>query len=250
MPSAGQVYDVCGDLYLDAIEKKVLLEAIEKYIGPPSAGKHWYSWKDELGTKHKGAAISDLEKARRDPVAWGVSNKCVPGRMRPSRPVRRAQESPPGPGGLSTSAVPAVLGTPEAEGAAADGAATGGDMGTHKDEDMVVHESALDGRDLHDLDEATLLKKCKELEQQVQQARAKKAKEQEDVKAAKKKAKEQAKAAEWGKKSNPLDESSAGKSNKRGTKRKAAEKPNGEEVVEKPNEEEVADEPNGNEQVS
>ena len=46
MPSAGQVYDVCGDLYLDAIEKKVLLEAIEKYIGPPSAGKHWYSWKD------------------------------------------------------------------------------------------------------------------------------------------------------------------------------------------------------------
>jgi hypothetical protein len=159
MPSAGQVYDVCGDLYLDAIEKKVLLEAIEKYIGPPSAGKHWYSWKDELGTKHKGAAISDLEKARRDPVAWGVSNKCVPGRMRPSRPVRRAQESPPGPGGLSTSAVPEVLGTPEAEGAAADEAATGGDMGTHKDEDMVVHESALDGRDLHDLDEATLLKK-------------------------------------------------------------------------------------------
>jgi len=38
--------------------------------------------------KHKGMAISDLEKARRDPGAYGCHGTAVEGQMRPARPVR------------------------------------------------------------------------------------------------------------------------------------------------------------------
>lgn len=252
MPSAAQVYDVCGDLYPDSDERAVILSAIEKYIGRPSAGKHWNTWKDEGGKKHKGSAISDLEKARRDPAAWGVSAKCVPGRMRPSRPVRRAQE----PASLTPLLVPAAL----AVGAAPAGAVQHSAMADPAIEPAIA---AAPARSPHAMDTgpeaepigeaiaavpsgdgafddlqdgATLLKRCEELEQEVERARLSKAKQQADIKAAKKQAKDAAKnqAKEPTKKpdatakkapdgAKPLHESSAGKSNTK--KRKAEDEP-------------------------
>ena len=60
------ILEVCGDLYPDATERAVILGAIEDFCGPPSSGSalHWDMWRD-LATKkrHKGTAVSDLEKA-------------------------------------------------------------------------------------------------------------------------------------------------------------------------------------------
>ena len=253
VPSAAQVFDVCGDLYPDSVERGVILPAIEKYIGPPSAGKHWYSWKDEGAKKHKGSAISDLEKARRDPTAWGVSAKCVPGRMRPSRPVRRAQ-APAVDGGKGNAGggegdgVKGNAGGGEGDGGRGDkdgGESESGD-GIGKGDGDGDGDGDLFGDggddDLIDLQgEAALLTKCKALEQAVEEARTKKLKEAAEIKAAKKAAKEVAKEAAKTAKTaktatakegtatgKPLEESSAGNSNKK--KRKAEEEPDDEEV--------------------
>ena len=53
----------------------------------------WDNWKEETGKdkkplKHKGAAVGDLEKARRDPSAYGVTGQAAEGGVRPPRPVR------------------------------------------------------------------------------------------------------------------------------------------------------------------
>ena len=231
----------------------MILSAIEKYIGPPSAGKHWNTWKDEgaTGKKHKGSAISDIEKARRDPACVHM-HKCVPGRMRPSRPVRRAPElASHVPLPISTHmAVPASAAHHRAIESAVAAAPTQADAeadiepeaGPISEPATAADPSGGDvfrcARDALDglQDEASLLKTCNELQLQVEQARATKAKQAADVKAAKKQAKEAAKkqAKEVAKEpdatakkapdgAKPLHESSAGKSNTK--KRKAEDKP-------------------------
>ena len=92
-----EVLEVCGDLYPDLNERSVILGAIEEFCGPPWSGssKHWDNWKDpETRKKHKGTAISDLEKARGAPEEYGVSRRSVPGRMRPVR-LKRQSSVPP-----------------------------------------------------------------------------------------------------------------------------------------------------------
>ena len=84
-----EVHAVCGDLYPDKNEREVILRTIELFCGPPAHGKHWDNWNEVLsGKKHKGAAVGDLEKARRDASTYGVSTRAMHGRMRPARPQR------------------------------------------------------------------------------------------------------------------------------------------------------------------
>ena len=90
-----EVLEVCGDLYADANERAVIFGAIEQFCGAPNGNGHFDNWKDPAGKKHKGTGVSDLEKARKNPAAYGVTNRCVPGRMRPARPPRPANAPPP-----------------------------------------------------------------------------------------------------------------------------------------------------------
>ena len=84
--------DYCGHLYPSKEERDIMLTAIQGLCGPPDNGRSWNYWfSSEAGgavIKHKGMAISDLEKARRDPVAYGCHGTAVNGQMRPARPVR------------------------------------------------------------------------------------------------------------------------------------------------------------------
>ena len=116
-----EVDAVCGDLYPDKFERSVILSGLEALVGPPLVGGHWDNWHDASGKKHKGSSISDLEKSRRDPTAFGVSGRCVPNRMRPTR-LKRAIPLPAGgnlrllsaPAASNPSAPIGTLGTPEA----------------------------------------------------------------------------------------------------------------------------------------
>ena len=92
-----EVEEMCGDLYPNMNERGVILPAIEQFVGVPATGGHWDNWRIEIAgitKKHKGAAVSDLEKARRTPATYGVSGRRVPDRMRPTRP-RRSMAAPP-----------------------------------------------------------------------------------------------------------------------------------------------------------
>ena len=86
-----EVYEVCGDLYPSAEERKVILGGITSLVGAPDARGflgHWDNWKEPTTLKRrKGTAVSDLEKARRTPGEYGVSHVAVTGR-RPARPKR------------------------------------------------------------------------------------------------------------------------------------------------------------------
>lgn len=90
-----ELYDMCGDLYADQDERKIILGGITAHVGPPLLrGKcpgHWDNWKDTDLIGHKGTAIADLEKARRDPIAYGVKPDVVIG-QRPARPHRGVQQ--------------------------------------------------------------------------------------------------------------------------------------------------------------
>lgn len=86
-----EMEDFCGHLYPTKEEKDIVLAAIQRLCGPPDNGPHWNFWTStENGRvmKHKGMAISDLEKARRDPGAYTCNGIALEGQMRPSRPVR------------------------------------------------------------------------------------------------------------------------------------------------------------------
>jgi hypothetical protein len=182
---------MCGDLYPDSLERSVLLPAIEQYIGPPSAGQHWYAW-EAFGKKHKGSGVSDLEKARRAPTQWGVTAKCNPGRLRPSRPVRRPAEPSPlqiktGPSALS----PEAIDTESLEG-------SGGEQGSVDNSEEIRHpfeEDPFEEDPFKDLQsEDDILQRCKELETKVEGLRAKQAKMAEEKKKALKEVKDKAKA--------------------------------------------------------
>jgi hypothetical protein len=87
-----EIENYTGHLYPSKEEKDIVLTAVQALCGPPDGGKSWNYWySSEAGgavMKHKGMAISDLEKARRDPGAYGCHGTAVEGQMRPARPVR------------------------------------------------------------------------------------------------------------------------------------------------------------------
>jgi len=87
-----EIENYTGHLYPSKEEKDIVLTAIQALCGPPDGGRSWNIWySTEAGgavMKHKGMAISDLEKARRDPGAYGCHGTAVEGQMRPARPVR------------------------------------------------------------------------------------------------------------------------------------------------------------------
>lgn len=109
-----EVEDYCGHLYPTKEEKDIMLAGIQMLCGPPDCGPSWNYWTStENGRvmKHKGMAISDLEKARRDPSAYGCNGIALEGQMRPARPVRPVPVLPfmatPAAGSYPTSAQPA-----------------------------------------------------------------------------------------------------------------------------------------------
>ena len=109
-----EVEDYCGHLYPTKEEKDIMLAGIQMLCGPPDCGPSWNYWTStENGRvmKHKGMAISDLEKARRDPCAYGCNGIALEGQMRPARPVRPvpvlAFMATPAAGSYPTSAQPA-----------------------------------------------------------------------------------------------------------------------------------------------
>lgn len=109
-----EVEDYCGHLYPTKEEKDIMLAGIQMLCGPPDCGPSWNYWTStENGRvmKHKGMAISDLEKARRDPCAYGCNGIALEGQMRPARPVRPVPVLPfmatPAAGSYPTSAQPA-----------------------------------------------------------------------------------------------------------------------------------------------
>jgi hypothetical protein len=115
-----EMEDFCGHLYPTKEEKDIVLAAIQSLCGPPDNGPHWNFWTStENGRvmKHKGMAISDLEKARRDPGAYACNGIALEGQMRPSRPVRPVPVLPgymlmtPAAGSNPTSAQPAPQGS-------------------------------------------------------------------------------------------------------------------------------------------
>ena len=109
-----EMEDYCGHLYPTKEEKDIMLAGIQMLCGPPDCGPSWNYWTStENGRvmKHKGMAISDLEKARRDPCAYGCNGIALEGQMRPARPVRPVPVLPfmatPAAGSYPTSAQPA-----------------------------------------------------------------------------------------------------------------------------------------------
>ena len=84
-----EIYAVCGDLYPDWLERELMLKTIEEFVGPPRSGGHWFNWRDpRTNMKHKGSAISDIERARRNAAQYGVSSRAMEGRIRPDRSFR------------------------------------------------------------------------------------------------------------------------------------------------------------------
>ena len=87
-----EIEDVCGDLYPSGDERGAILKSIDLFCGPPAYGPSWdyfYTTEGKKRTKHKGTAISDIERARRNPVAHGCHGTAVEGQMRPARPKRK-----------------------------------------------------------------------------------------------------------------------------------------------------------------
>ena len=84
--------DYCGHLYPSKEEKDIMLAKIQELVGPPENGRSWNYWFSTTAggvvTKHKGMAITDLEKARRNPAEYGCHGTAVDGQLRPARPVR------------------------------------------------------------------------------------------------------------------------------------------------------------------
>lgn len=83
-----EVEAFCGDLYPSEHERSVIFGTVHALCGPPQCGpsRHWDNWRDESRKRHKGTSVCDLERARRNPLLWGVTGLAAPGLMRPARP--------------------------------------------------------------------------------------------------------------------------------------------------------------------
>ena len=83
--------DVCGHLYPSKEERDIILKTIKDLCGPPDNAPSWNMYWTTSGNvtlKHKGTSICDLERARRNPAAYGCHGKAIDGQMRPARPSR------------------------------------------------------------------------------------------------------------------------------------------------------------------
>lgn len=150
-----EIKAVCGDLYPSANERASILGSIEAYCGPPSHTYqgHFDNWREEASNrKHKGTSISDLEKARCNPAAWGVTKLADRHPLRPLRPERVA----PLPLGYVQHSAPPSLPRSTADGPLPPAEATAKPA---EDEDIAGME------DLMPSD--SLLEKCAQLQQQV-----------------------------------------------------------------------------------
>ena len=192
-----EIKAVCGDLYPTANERASILGSIEAYCGPPSHTYqgHFDNWREEPSNrKHKGTSISDLEKARCNPAAWGVTKQADRHPLRPLRPERVA----PLPLGWVQHSAPPSLPRSTADGPPAEAAAKPAEA-----EDIAGME------DLMPSD--SLLEKCAQLQQQVADLRQQQQANKAVKKAAAAAARQAAKAAK-----------PAAKGKGKGQKRKAA----------------------------
>ena len=205
-----EILEVCGDLYPDLAERGVILGALEDFCGPPSCGTslHWDNYKDgDTRKKHKGTAISDLEKARAKPADYGVSRRCVPGRMRPARLKR--QESVP----RSAALVPPVMGEQRTINTTplTTGQQDVGSQGGNYDLDTASVDAELSGLDA----EQSLTDKVKAMQAQLEALQKKKKEEADAAKAAKAAAKVRRAAAKGNKTEAPAAEQENASSNQR-----------------------------------
>ena len=113
-----EMEDMCGDLYPEKAERETILNAIQLLCGPPDTAPSWNNWWTQEGLarkKHKGPAITDLERARRNPSQYGCHGTAVAGALRPARPHRGLASSVPStalvPLGASVANVPPVAQT-------------------------------------------------------------------------------------------------------------------------------------------
>ena len=187
-----EMEDYCGHLYPTKEEKDIMLAGIQMLCGPPDCGPSWNYWTStENGRvmKHKGMAISDLEKARRDPCAYGCNGIALEGQMRPARPVRPVPVLPfmatPAAGSYPTSAQPAPQVSPH-EVSDEDTQ----DKDRQQTEAQILQEANRKKEEVAQLHEAKLEEKKakKEREAAERLAKRKAKKEEEDAKKAAKKA--------------------------------------------------------------
>ena len=187
-----EMEDYCGHLYPTKEEKDIMLAGIQMLCGPPDCGPSWNYWTStENGRvmKHKGMAISDLEKARRDPCAYGCNGIALEGQMRPARPVRPVPVLPfmatPAAGSYPTSAQPAPQVSPH-EVSDEDTQ----DKDRQQTEAQILQEANRKKEEVAQLHEAKLEEKKAKKEREAAERLAKREakKEEEDAKKAAKKA--------------------------------------------------------------
>ena len=191
-----EVEDVCGDLYPTCEELAVILRAIQSHCGPPDGAPSWNWWwsgskLNGNSKKHKGTAISDIEKARRNPGAYGCHGQAVEGTLRPARPMRTKVH----PGAMSVSVTPAgAAATPPLNGRPTPLSGAGNET-----------PPEAENEDLNEIDENHLLARARDEREAVdamrakekadKQAEADRKKAQRAEKAAKKREEEKEKAA-------------------------------------------------------
>lgn len=91
-----QIQQDDGDLYPTREELDFKLPIIERFVGRPCTPSghqgHWDNWWQTIDNgqriKHKGRAISALEKARRNPQQFGLTHNSAIAGPRPPRPMR------------------------------------------------------------------------------------------------------------------------------------------------------------------
>jgi hypothetical protein len=179
-----EIEAVCGDLYPSSEERSVILGKVEQECGPPTSTRapHWDVWKDADKKRRKGTAVSDLEKARKNPESYGVTGKAFHGMMRPARPFVPCKGAPTEP--AHHVPPPAADPLPDSGGSKADDS---DDESDHYGED-----------DFADLNkEKKLMQDCKQLEGRLKLVQAEQAALRKAAAEAKQKAKD-AKAAAKG----------------------------------------------------
>ena len=212
-----EIEDVCGDLYPSSDERGVILKSIDLLCGPPVNGPSWdhfYTNEGKKRAKHKGTAVCDIERARRNPVAHGCHGTAVEGQMRPARPKRK----------------PPVF-DPRSDTRALESGGQEGKKSRLDDDDDLENYGEEDDDDLEDYGLKggnSLLKEAEELKGEVERLRAETAAAKEAKKAANKAAKADA-AKGRASAAQGQGRGKTARKEQRGTKRKT---PGGEDAVE------------------
>ena len=184
-----EIEDMCGDLYPSKHERDVILRSIQAFCGTPDHSPSWDYYFTQTNKwdkkKHKGAAISDLEKARRDPRAYGCHGTAVEGQMRPARPARASAPSSALPQPPSTKVTEQKS---EKENQMEN--TSNEDQKDAEKEEKDAEKEKKKNDDLADLrEESSLLEEAEKLQKQVDAMRARAAHEKQRLKDAQKDAK-------------------------------------------------------------